>query len=345
MGNSNVKGGIHIVPSETSVLMGCNITGTVNLVLREPIKGNRIVFVFEGSECYKSNPGDSGYNKHKRICRKEAVLFTWTEKKVPAGQYSFVFSFLTPENLPGSFSYKTIAKLAYTIKAVLVTKQGNAILADKSEVTLLNPTRMNIEPVHQELLHRVRTFFFNRGQLCLRVHLDKNAYFIADTVFVLVEIDNSSCSKSIQSLRLALTRSLVFRTNSVTSKIIRETIYQVRVNKVFPAKLAVMGDEAVNAEIPLHMLNEKIGRSGTSSGRLIECKYWIELEAEFGGITGKKKSTFEVFIHPEGVAPRVTPEISEVWEPQVMPLSRMSYADLPEPSAPYIDEDDYSLHC
>ncbi len=203
---------------------------------------------------------------------------------VPVGQLSYPFSFQLPYNLPGVFYSNyggAVARVAYKVKAVL-----RVLGLFKSNVKYTAPLNVQASPPNGGWVRPLLTDASSQVTVCcccdkgvarLRASVDKDVYFPGESVQALVGVQNDS-TKDIASIRVKLMQRLTLRSTLTAG--IRTTKHAVATLS-FPGVPAGVSNIDRPSAYAL-LLVDRASNSGippSVAGRLINCDYYVEVEA------------------------------------------------------------------
>lgn len=160
------------------------------------------------------------------------------------GQYSYPFSFVLPNHLPGSFEYYDIensAYIKYVVSARLISSYG--LLHDISTSSILI-VRQQIDnfnyPKRLTDTQTIRSWcFFNKGVSTLNLSYPKNHYCPGEKVEVECEIQNTMCSVAATGITIELFQSITLKAHgdvkylSRTISSTQNSIFVVNFNCLF----------------------------------------------------------------------------------------------------------------
>lgn len=178
---------------------------------------------------------------------------------IPAGQYSFPFTFPLGRELPSTFNTKfneynrpCSASVTYTVGADV--RSGAGVVCESLKFSL--PVILNQDLLqHSENKRMDQTKEINcfccisQGYSKLITYFEKSNYAIGEEAFLIAEIDNIHCSARVQNIQGQLVQNLELKAGNFTLKkhiVIRE----VSIPGVDPG-VTKMGDQAQRISLTL----------------------------------------------------------------------------------------------
>jgi len=223
--------------------------------------------------------------ERKHFLHFRIPLHSWSALLMP-GQYVFPFSFLLPQNLPGSFHEEDVSRgwgdymgqIFYRIEAEC--DHGGFFQRDiKNSQNLV---------VHQHLLTEIQPTIVNKnanvkvcccidkGRIEMTASFDKNAYQPGETAFMMVAVNNQS-DVDVRSMHCKLKRRIHLRAYGYTFQ--KTEVLQDLQHQGVPAHEVRSGDNSIRMELPLTDSRWGMIQPG-ARGELVTCEYWLEVECD-----------------------------------------------------------------
>jgi hypothetical protein len=151
------------------------------------------------------------------------MIAKFNENVILTGQYAYPFSFVLPENLPGSFEYydeNNTAYIKYVITAKLISteiKEKNVnssalIIVRQSPTTLGYPTQLSD-------VKSIRSWCcIHQGSSTLNVAYPKSHFHPDESVRIICTVDNTRCLVDANTIRLQLIQNIMLKDNKNNSK-------------------------------------------------------------------------------------------------------------------------------
>lgn len=328
---------------------GDTVSGYINLNFEgSDFPGNHLLFKIKGKEetsWEEPNPQIPG----KRDGRRGLIIFynhkfpmnTWKEGHVPAGQYSFPFSFALQNFLPGSYSHRlddiidrksnTSAIIKYMLKAECLALDGNKEMSKikySKELIVREKPKVNVVAKEELLLPLSTMCCVPQGNCRIKAYFDKNYYESGDQAIVFCEIDNSNGSQALESLSFELKNRILLRSDEGVNKELSKTIYSTQTRGLGanqraegPNKKEVhinLTAKEKDEELKLNEEDEAIQLQESTNGQLINSSYVLEITAKGSGFLCKNcevKSSIPIAIYKKAKEER---KKEGSWMPKVM---------------------------
>eukprot|EP00300_Choanocystis_sp_HF-7_P021769 c20866_g1_i1.p1 GENE.c20866_g1_i1~~c20866_g1_i1.p1 ORF type:complete len:408 (-),score=77.19 c20866_g1_i1:28-1224(-) len=305
MGNSTsgTPNAIRITTDHPVYHSGDTVTGCVYLNVVEPFESNGIFFRAKGVEKVswkESRTRSVGTGKSRRtqrttetiqsksqIFKTENLLHTFPGGSVPAGQYSFPFSYVLPVGLPCSFQATSLprsgaASRIYKVKALVhVRGMMHSSHLKHTHLITIHDLHTNVQVVKQKIedSRAIKTCCcFYKGTAFMRIQSDKNFYLPGDVAQVNCECSNQTKTK-FETMNVALCRETNLRARG---KVFRSCI---DLNAIVVSGLDSFGeflhDNARLIQLPFHPSNTPFWDPTTmpsTETNLIQNRYFIRVK-------------------------------------------------------------------
>jgi hypothetical protein len=262
-----------------------------------------------------------------KIIEYKTFLIPPNQTSLKSGSYSFPFVIETPNNIPGTFQAsmrRFEAKISY--KAKLILKERREILGkNKTEITIeqvLDQNRYSILTPHSGKIACCDCF--SKGICNLTVHIDKNAYLPNETAKLWVEVDNSKTRRDLKNLVVMLWRVIRLISGDQEVGVFKKSIFVKNIETKVPSGMKLLTGQEVCIDVPIASKEVKLDQCATTLGKIVQCRYYIEVSTDFGRCMSREVD-FEVplIVIPKFIEP-VMPSAPEDWDPVEMPLMRVS---------------------
>ena len=249
-------------------ISGETISGTVDIEIGEPFEATNLLLEFKGVErCHMGGDGiieieDFHREVKEVISMKQVIVQFQPGETLQEGQYSYPFQIFTPSWLPESSLFKTRKDrftVEYTLRAQF-TPRNPALFVDHPtlpgkywNVSVFRGSRkINIFQPHtdmsvdREFKLQIRKKFglrlFGQTEAICDVKVNRNWYYPGEQIDVILDCDNSQCSKAIKSYKLKLFRQLRCR-GAISGQF--DTFVSLLKKKTFPGCAAQATDNRV----------------------------------------------------------------------------------------------------
>lgn len=340
MGNSGSFGGLRVEVDSHNIVAGECITGKVHLYVRQVVHGSVLSLRFSGKESVswaemhseKDHSGKSTLRKHPHTRSHPLLslvfpLATFPEGIVPVGQFSYPFSIRTPTTMAASLylsSGDIRAEIKYALTA-FVEGQTN-LLKSKAPLAVtrdINPLDGVCE-VEERRIRVTSCYCIVRGEVGLAVFVDKDAYFPGETVNIDVKVSNEHCSVPVVGLKAAIRRELVMLDSSDRSIHYNDVLNETVVKTMIPPGKSLRSTQNVHITVPVAEESGKPFSAPSVTGKLLRCRYRLEVEVSFGawlGCTVTPRTFQDLSIFQRTSADAQDKSAPEGWDPLVLPLA------------------------
>ena len=205
----------------------------------------------------------------------------------PAGQYSFPFSFVLGENLPGSFEkswsehgHEAYGKIKYKIKAGLKSKEYDTKIYDKKKIIIDEkyvPGKMDLGgPMVDK---KVQGYCYtSHGTYKMAAIFSNNKYIVGDTATMSVAVDASEASTDIKELRCEFVMRTELKANG-RSGFSKEKIQVIGLGRIEAGK-ALVNEKSKTVSIRIKTPGEM---QASASGRLVRNFFNLLFVADIDG--------------------------------------------------------------
>lgn len=259
------------------------------------------------------------FNFHYQILSVVPNLF-------PAGQYSFPFSFLLPQNLAPTFDYSWMqeghhchAKIEYKLKAVLKDDVKKKILIDKSPILVdRSPKEMvGFEQVSKYNAQVQGYCSIDKGIMNMTVHCQKNEYVVGEEASIKLEVDCSKMKANVTEITCALVQNIRMgkRGGKEFSNVLSKKVLPgVNIGQVRA------GANAFIFSLPIQTLGPY---QSSTKGEIIQCEYTLVQLCNVDRCqccNDDVKTLLNICVVNQSLQPYVFPPtmMQNGWSPQVM---------------------------
>eukprot|EP01016_Furgasonia_blochmanni_P040905 TRINITY_DN5257_c0_g1_i6.p1 TRINITY_DN5257_c0_g1~~TRINITY_DN5257_c0_g1_i6.p1 ORF type:complete len:585 (-),score=140.39 TRINITY_DN5257_c0_g1_i6:207-1961(-) len=250
-------------------------------------------------------------------------VYQGNQPYIPAGQYTFPFSFKLPDQLPGSFKKKSgmmKARIKYVVKAVLgfPGRPKNEGLWDDEELIVREKPDRVMGNVSREFNAEVSTWCcIDQGKSWIKVYFEKDTYCPGEKARIIAELDNTNCKLNVSSLRVALMNKMAMKASDGKSRSYSVAALTQNFDGVTAGACALAKD----GRSMLKEVNLDPTLLPTAGGNYVSSTYYLVVESVMDGCTCCS-DTPRVEIPVMIVAPplpkrQIQPPPN--WQPQLMP--------------------------
>jgi len=236
MGNStNKHGGIAIKTEKPLYYPGDTVNGYIYILLTAAVPGNQVILKVKGKESshwvteHQVNNGSGSqtvrvpHYGHNPFLNYRVPIYSWNQPSIPAGQYCIPFSFVLPQNIPGSYKDNWgnaifedgYGLIAYKLKAELISSTGDVHVKAKSPFYVREVNNRPVTSLGGESnLPMKSCFCCSQGFVKMKCYFEKNAYMPGEMANVIAEVDNSQGRIAIKNMICRLTYSMIVANDS-----------------------------------------------------------------------------------------------------------------------------------
>jgi sulfur transfer complex TusBCD TusB component (DsrH family) len=254
----------------------------------------------------------------------------------PPGQYSFPFSFILKEDLPGSFSKKEYlqpighaegeskgpknsGKIKYKIKAGLKSESLKLALYDKFKIVIdekFDEGARDIlaTPFDQEVKGYCYT---SHGSYKLAAIATTNKYLVGDQATVSFSIDASDASSNITNVKAYLQMKTHLIAKGYQQEL-KEDIVTIDLGEVESGSKRV-DENCMQVTFEIKTPEEL---QATTSGKLVKNSFFLKIKCEIDGCVCYSESplvSFPISVFNKHYGPQALPNVLNIipnWEPQ-----------------------------
>eukprot|EP01112_Ceratiomyxa_fruticulosa_P019128 TRINITY_DN6210_c0_g1_i1.p1 TRINITY_DN6210_c0_g1~~TRINITY_DN6210_c0_g1_i1.p1 ORF type:complete len:368 (+),score=77.97 TRINITY_DN6210_c0_g1_i1:137-1105(+) len=279
-------GDIFVVVDKPYYLGGEMVTGRVDIVVRRMIPSARSACLqWKGFEraliqntIQRQNPAGGppirekkSYLDEKTFFKQQLVLFSFGGAGLAPGNHTFPFQYQLPVDLPGVFYDERRELDGDWIKGAIVYKvkawldMPGKDIKTHQKIVVSEAVTKQIHPLHEE---NRKSFLFAKGELSMKVDIQKNVFIPGEPIPVAVHVSNTS-SKKVEHLKVKLMREVTVRAQGHEKKHVAEVH-----RKVFPG----VDKHETKDQVLLFELAPNIFPS--TEGRLVQCRYHLDVECD-----------------------------------------------------------------
>ena len=355
----NQNGGIAIQLENSFCLSGQQVSGTIHISITSPMAPSTLFLHFKGKE--ETNWSETTtvtvktrHNHRRRrditrnfggkatVCNYQNPIFVF-DRQLEIGGYSIPFTFLLPNDIPGTFlceKYDMKAEVSYKFHAKLISKNDEK-LKGRALVNVRQQAVNYVADVNVEKSAKLKTWCYKKqGECKIQASYARDTYTPSQVADISVVVDNSSSLLDVTGISYQFYYTLLLRSSRVATNYSTGTLFTG-----FIPKRITPGDSLLNkssVEIKLNFPS-KIKPSHTMysiKGKLIECMYTSRVTAEMDGscmCCGDSPSLKTIIsIVPNLIMAPSAPEAPPDWNPVVLDPISLNYDPAFEitPSAP-----------
>lgn len=321
-------------------IAGEQINGYINLSLIRPFPSTELFLIIEGKEKSKivdsrTHTDSEGRTRTEYFTRKDKNIFyehsfpiynMMGNSYFPAGQYSFPFSFVLKDDLPGSFEYCWSAhghhpygKIKYKLKAGLRDRQSDAVVYDKLKLVIdekLTHGSYNLMPKPFE--KNVSGYCYtSHGNYKLAAIFSSDKYVVGDRAMMSLAVDATQAETDIKQIKaeLVMTTSVLAQGHRNVHSTIVQSVCLPGVMKGF----ARMNENSIPVEMNIMTKGEL---QATASGDLVRNSFSLKIVGEVDGCvcySENPNSSIPVAIYNKHFNTQPMPNMNNLipnWQPQ-----------------------------
>lgn len=205
----------------------------------------------------------------------------------PAGQYSFPFSFVLGEDLPGSFErrwhehgHESYGKIKYKLKAGFKDKSSGSKLFGKLKFVVeekYTPGQTNVAPpLYDKDVQGYCYTSHGNYKMCAVFGTDR--YIVGDKASLSVAVDASEASTDIKNLKCELVLKTHLHANGRNGHS-KEKLQTIHLGRVEAGK-ALINEDSITVQLDIRTPGEL---QATASGELVKNNYYLQWVAEVDG--------------------------------------------------------------
>jgi len=257
-------------------------------------------------------------------------IYKWGGGTIPAGQWSFPFSFTLPQGVPASFNYQfnehgriCFGDITYNLMAYIPNTGMlgffKSTLKQKTYFIVNHPFKNESgQASGSQTLDITSCCCINKGKATIKAYFEKNNYTPGETAYIISEVDASELKTDITAVEGYFRQVLRLSTRTFT-KTIDQKLQVVKMPGVLAGNKK-LGNDAIRTPIQLVDSSSRNQVQPTSTGNLVNNSYSLESRAKVDaticcGSHPTIKLTANVYNNP--VEPPVW-NIPSAWQPQVM---------------------------
>lgn len=317
---------IFIAVENSTVTAGQEISCIAHLLLHEKIKFASLDITFTGRERLRFQGDGIKTGKYNFIQFKNSLLQPG-QKEIPAGSYSFPFIIEIPKNVPGTFKAnmkRFEAKIQYKAKIELRSNK-ELIGKSKSEIIVeqtFDQNRYSVLANHAGTI--VCCDCCRKGVCELVAHIDKNAYLPQESAKLWVSVNNGNSRRGLSGIGVMFWRVIRLISNDNEVGVFKKCIFNTNVNVNVASGEKLLSGKEIQIDVPIYSKEIEIDQCVTTVGKIVQCRYFIEITTDFGRCMSRIVD-FEVplIVVPKFTPPEV-PSAPEDWHPIEMPIARFS---------------------
>ena len=362
MGCGNPYGDLAIQLETLSSFSGQEITGIIHVSVKSFLDSSTLLLRFKGkektawtetrTETTRNADGTSNsrtvtdyYSGKFKIFDFSRVIYSWPAG-IRKGQFSLPFSFILPNNIPGSFHFSegsTKADIIYNFQAVVLSSTNQKIKG-KTPICIKQITQNFNSNLTLTKSARMKTWcFFNKGSCDLSVSYPQDTYSPSQIATFYVEVDNSNSKLNISSISSRLFYNLRIRDSNHRTHFIKKDVINDSVNINISSGQRLLQSSGVEINLNLPSKSSLLSQMYSTTGRLIECMYTNEIRADVDGscMCCGDRPSIQTYMNiiPNIIAAPSAPTAPDDWNPMVLERVNLVCDSRPliEPSAPEWD--------
>jgi len=277
-------------------LSGEMVVGRVDLDIKEHVhhakhlmvkwKGFERTLIENLTTVATPNGNEIRRDKHKQehvFFKQDLCLASFHGDNIPPSKGSYPFSFQLPQGIPSVFfderkegdGDKIRAAIVYKVKAWLDMKGKD--IKHTANVIVTEAVTKIIHPIHEE---KKKSFLLTKGELKMKVDLEKNVFIPGEVIPVKVSIHNET-SKNVDAVKVKLMRKVTVRAHAFK----KEHLHEVHRMKYEGVHGKSNKDLICNFQ-----LDNRVYPS--ADGKLVDCEYHLDIECDVA-------MAFDLEVHPK----------------------------------------------
>lgn len=295
-------GSIYIRLEKGDYFPGEQVSGTILLDLYTNWRHDRVYLTIVGIEqtriverVQEQKEGGGGdfknqvYEDQNTFFSNQVPVFVFPSGTIPAGQFSFPFSFILKNGIPSSFNYlyddygeKCYATVVYEMRASLESSDNaEPALQYSVPFNVSQPAIIGQGHTRKEIIENVKSWCcIDKGQSKIVGYFEKKEYIVGEKAYMVAEVDNSKCTTEIKHIEGSFTQSLEIRARG-KSKYITRKINTYTLPGIGPGETRT-GENALRIELTAGTGSEQSDSKiqSTCTSRLITNHYYLEVKSE-----------------------------------------------------------------
>ena len=293
-------GSIYVRLDKGDFYPGEQISGTILLDLYTNWSNDRVYLTIVGIEQtkvveQKQDPHNN--NKPENIVHEDSNPFFSNQVPVyqfpggsmPAGQYTFPFTFILQQGIPSSFSHffkehgtDCYAAVVYEMRASLESgHNSDPALQFSVPFNVSQPAALGTGMTKKEIDQKIKSCCcIDKGQSKLTTYFEKSEYLVGEPAYMIAEVDNTQSKAKINKIEGIFKQELTIRAKNYTHNIHRD-INTYTLSGIGPGESRIGGDA-----LRLQMTMGSGGSSGdkkiqsTCTSKLITNHYYLIVRSE-----------------------------------------------------------------
>ena len=265
-------GSVRIDPTQTSYFSGDQVNGFVHLDLVREFPHNILYLALVGKEENEVATGEEKSLTQKLLGMKNTVksshdiykhefpLYAHNAPTMPAGQYSFPFSFKLTEALPSTYKHQweshgesCFANISYNIWAGMKDEKKGKGLFSSIDIGIERIVPEYDTPQHVTFNERAKAYCYkDLGMLKLECKMPTGKLRIGDEIIVAIDVDNSQGKGNIKTIDVSLVQSSVFMATLKIKQNCFIEIISTASYKGVNAGQTRMGENALQVRVPVN---------------------------------------------------------------------------------------------
>eukprot|EP01017_Pseudomicrothorax_dubius_P044504 TRINITY_DN7528_c0_g5_i1.p1 TRINITY_DN7528_c0_g5~~TRINITY_DN7528_c0_g5_i1.p1 ORF type:complete len:295 (-),score=33.09 TRINITY_DN7528_c0_g5_i1:62-946(-) len=269
--------------------------GCIYIELIKEFPASRLVIEFTGIESFQLTNGKKQIFEH---FRHSVPISSFQESDMAPGQYEYPFTINLPAYIPSSFKIEAErlnAEVKYVLSGRLEPKESHRKkvpdLSYSNDIDVQTRPPLSLTPLSLSKREEAKKFFFfSQGFYQVELVVEKSAYALNESLYVMINIDNSECAMPLRFIEVQLVRVFEVLIPGRKPKRSIEILDSHRMD----------GVEAHNSRYAennkrLFQLNLKtegqLNRYTSTKGRFVSCSYKLVLLTNYDRIKKKYKRT------------------------------------------------------
>ena len=333
-------GKVVIMTQKKKYIAGEQVNGHINISLIRAFPSTELFLLIEGKEKTKvvdsrQYTNSEGHTRTEYYTRKDTNVFyehsfpvySWNNSGYfPPGQYSFPFSFILGEHLPGSFEYKWSAhgyepygKIKYKIKSGLKDRNSCTAMYDKFQIVIDEKMTQGASDLMPKPFEKnVSGYCYtSHGNYKLAAMFSNDRYLVGDMALMSIAVDATFGQTDIKCVRC----ELVMDTSVLAQG--RNNVHSTIVQSVMLPGIAKGTARVGPQSIPVQMnIVTKGEYQATATGTLVKNSFYLKIVGEIDGCvcySEHPQTSIPVYIYNKHFGNQSLPVMNQMvqnWAPQ-----------------------------
>lgn len=303
MGNKiisdNTYGKIMIRLEKAKYMAGDQVNGMIYLDLYKEFPGSVLNLVMTGRERVRlievitrrdNHTNTTHYETRVHADEKEFFghnfpIYSVNAMNFMRGQYSFPFTFMLLDSLPGSFKHtftthgeRGFGVIEYELFAGFKSMTTSLAFFDKIEMLVDQKAEVPKGPVESHFFKSLKGFCYaDLGSVGMRCQFDKDRFIVGDNASMNIEVDATQCKTDISHIHVQLLQVIDIKTSSGSHREhVTNTITSVNLPGIKAGQKRV-GLDSIPVVLNIRPQNDE---QATTNGSMVQNNYRLQIDAQ-----------------------------------------------------------------